>query len=274
MAGGHRMVARRARDAGRRAIQSAESKAAHQARLAELPPRTQAAQLPRREHGKTIYVYNHLQTNQVVYSLSEAMKNNASLKQIPFNGKKTVPAALRKDHWMPLCKVEFPALPPAPVGHKRNQKASAQAQAPHSSPINTMGLLAFQRLREYKTRHELEWDPEVLGKDPETGYFLSKKVRQRKICDQKANAVADLAAVLREVSEGKEGLGEVVVEWSDVLDAEYAGEWSDNVVHDTLEYAKNNRKYVIRRRFPVDAEGNELEADTEEIEPHLKRIGA
>lgn len=120
-----------------------------------------------------------------------------------------------------------------------------------------MGLLAFQRLREYKARHELEWDPEVLGKDPETGYFLSKKVRQRKICDQKANAVADLATVLKEVTEIKEVAGEVVVAWSDVLDAEYAEGWGENVVHDTLEYAKNNRKYFIRRRGPVDEEGAE-----------------
>lgn len=79
-----------------------------------------------------------------------------------------------------------------------------------------------------------------MSKDPETGYNINKKLRGRKLCDQKANTIADLAAVLGEVTTDEKS-GEIIVKWSDLLDAEYAETWSSNVVHDLLEYKKNNR---------------------------------
>lgn len=69
--------------------------------------------------------------------------------------------------------------------------------------------------------------------------------------DQKANSVADMAAVLADisppgggdaidggmmVSEGKKGSDVVVeVRWRDLLDAEFARTWPENVIHDVLE---------------------------------------
>ena len=103
--------------------------------------------------------------------------------------------------------------------------------------------------------------------------MLSRKARGRKLMDQKANSVADIAHVLGSIGtakgdgvglavEGKKGVWEeeegvdklgksivrrkwvpnpeaekVVVEvrWRDLLDAEYAETWKGNVIHDMLE---------------------------------------
>ncbi|KAE9379304.1 hypothetical protein N431DRAFT_364400 [Stipitochalara longipes BDJ] len=181
------------------------------------------------EHGRQIFVYNHLQKNHVVYSLTRVLKNNASLAQLPFNGKKTVPAALRKDLWHPFAQISFP---------------------PGRGEV---GLSVFQKLREYRRRHELEWGDEI--RVDEEGKFRSKKVRARKICDQKANSVADIAAVLGrlELQEGVdevktggiglqgEGSGEKVeVLWNDLNDAEFAETWSENVEHGVWSHHKRS----------------------------------
>ncbi|KAF7879177.1 hypothetical protein EAF04_000375 [Stromatinia cepivora] len=210
-----------------------------------------ARQPPNRpEHGEQIYVYNHLQTNQVVYSLTRGMNNNASLAQLPYNGKKTRPAALRKDHWHPMALITFP---------------------PGTS---SSGLSAFQKLREYRKRHELSWDPSspLFKRIPgpsESEYQKSKthltsKLRSRKINDQKANTVADMAAVLKEIRYGSErigleGIGKegiVEVKWSDLADASYAGEgsevWGEAVLHDTLPWDRNNRE--IRKKQVLSTE--------------------
>ena len=78
-------------------------------------------------------------------------------------------------------------------------------------------------------------------------------MRGRKICDQKANSVADIAAVLarlelqtgtEEVKTGGiglkgEGSGErVEVLWNDLNDAEFAETWSENVEHGLWRHHK------------------------------------
>jgi hypothetical protein len=88
------------------------------------------------------------------------------------------------------------------------------------------------------------------------GKFVERKKQGRLICDQKANSVADMAAVLGRLSlkdsvkEGEdgsiglkgEGTGErVEVTWRDLNDAEFAETWSDNVEHGLLELKTNNR---------------------------------
>jgi len=226
----------------------------------------------RPEHGRQIFVYNHLQRNHVVYSLTRVLKvlpqsclfqeiaclpnckNNASLAQLPFNGKKTVPAALRKDLWHPFAQISFP---------------------PGRGEI---GLSVFQKLREYRRRHELEWGDEITF-DKE-GKFINKKVRSRKICDQKANSVADIAAVLgrlelQEVMEEAkkggiglqgEGSGEKVeVLWNDLNDAEFAETWSENVEHGVwshLQYTVD-----VEREIVPAADSTEERMDTRSIEP-------
>ena len=127
-----------------------------------------------------------------------------------------------------------------------------------SPQAGAIGLSAYQKLREYRRRHELEWDESDFT-DKE-GNFIQKKKRGRMICDQKANSIADMAAVLsrlgakqdvsgegKEDQEGTIGLvgewsGEkVVVRWRDVNDAEFAETWGENVEHGVLEMHTNNR---------------------------------
>jgi hypothetical protein len=153
-------------------------------------------------------------------------KNNAALRQLPYNGKKTVPRALRKDLWAPLALISFP-----PGGR-------------------AVGLSAFQKLREYRRLHEVSWDESLRTDDD--GKTLSRLQRGRKLRDQKANTVADIATVLGKIGrpEGEEigltampGVGKsltppptVEVKWSNLVDAEFAPSWSPNVVHDKLEW--------------------------------------
>lgn len=114
--------------------------------------------------------------------------------------------------------------------------------------------------------HELSWD-ESLRTDKD-GKIISRKERGRKLCDQKANSVADIAAVLGKIGtpEGEEiglknfdpkGEGsaeepQVEVKWSDLLDAQFAESWSQNVIHDKLEWEshlKEMSKLEMARRL-------------------------
>lgn len=69
---------------------------------------------------------------------------------------------------------------------------------------------------------------------------LNKKERGRKLCDQKANSVADLSAALDIVKRSAE-VGGVVVAWNDILDAEFAETWPENVSHARLERGVRQR---------------------------------
>ncbi|PNS19207.1 hypothetical protein CAC42_2384 [Sphaceloma murrayae] len=160
-------------------------------------------------HGTRIYAYRHWQTNRVLYSLSRSLDNTSSLKQLTFAGKKTVPRALRKDHWKPFFTAKF--------------------ELPHQ------GLKAFKKLREWRILHELNWDPEAVKpleytiekqEEKEDEYDewnelggwrvggprqrLSEwKLRKKKhIMNQAENSVADLAAVLMEQEKMAEGFSE------------------------------------------------------------------
>jgi hypothetical protein len=241
---------------------------------------------PDHEHGRQIFVYNHLQKNMIVYSLTKALRvrhcpflmeelllmcisqNNAALAQIPYNGKKTVPAALRKDLWHPFAQISFP------------------------EGKGFVGLSAFQKLREYRRRHELEWGDEIFL--TEEGKTVPKKIRGRQICDQKANSVADIAAVLgrlalkekpkKELVNGrlvsppsiglkKEGRGvKVEVLWRDLNDAEYAETWADNVEHGVLPMHTNHRdpNQVWGLKRTARIADKEAEAEVESLEAELE----
>ncbi|KAB8360924.1 hypothetical protein FH972_024656 [Carpinus fangiana] len=121
----------------------------------------QASQIP--EHGQHIFVYGHFRTNQVIYSLNRTMRNNRALKQLPYLGKKSKPPTLRRDHWRPLATLTFPS--------------------------GRQGLNAYKELREFRMRHEHEWDFPDLVRAP-------KAKVARRLQDQKANSIADMAYVL------------------------------------------------------------------------------
>lgn len=217
---------------------------------------------PELEHGQQIFIFSHIQKKMVAYSLTRALNNAETLRHIPFNGKKTVPSALRKDLWSPFATITLP------------------------KGCGPVGLSTFQKLREYRKRHEHEWGDEI-AKNPENGYFIAKKKRERKICDQVANSVADIAYVLGRLNkhdvEQKEehiqkkkpfqrrprksvikkpnqsfefskpppgGIGlvgegkgiPIQIQWRDIQMTEYAESWSENVVHGLLPWSKNNRQ--------------------------------
>ncbi|KAF2225895.1 hypothetical protein BDZ85DRAFT_317021 [Elsinoe ampelina] len=150
-------------------------------------------------HGSRIFAYRHFLSNQVLYSLSRSLDNNSTLKQLTSAGKKTIPRALRKDHWKPFFTVKF--------------------GLPHQ------GLKAFKKLREWRMLHELNWDPKHVGpldrpldrqkKQDEKREEVDElggeriggkrirlsdwKLRKKKhIMNQAENSVADLATVLVE----------------------------------------------------------------------------
>lgn len=127
-------------------------------------------------HGEKIFVFNHFVDGMTVYSHSPVLKANHAFRQIPFNGKKLRPAKLRKDFWRPMAMIQFPE------GH------------------GEVGRSVFQRLRECKTLHELCWDDSLLYGP--SGRTLSTRARGRRLNDQRANTIADMAAVLGGLGKG------------------------------------------------------------------------
>ena len=157
--------------------------------------------------------------------------------------------------WLPFAKIEFP---------------SEHAQT---------GLDAFRILREYRKLHETQWDPSfTLDKD---GKPLTRKARGRKLCDQRANSIADMAATLTKLStvrrqvgpagkrgeKGKKGVQptfeehtvRTTVRWANLHDAEFAEKWPETVVHDVLETTKNNRRIIQELEEPqMDMDGEPM----------------
>ncbi|KAI4235262.1 MAG: hypothetical protein LQ349_003286 [Xanthoria aureola] len=129
------------------------------------------------QHGTQIFVYNNIRTNQIIYSLTRSLNNHTSLKQLPFLGKKTVPSHLRKDLWQPLCLVSFPRP--------------------------SQGLIAYRRLREFRRLHETSYPLSLITQTegPHKGQLHSTKKRGKILMDQKANSIADIAAVLLRAEE-------------------------------------------------------------------------
>jgi hypothetical protein len=163
---------------------------------------------------------------------------------MPFNGKKTKPAKLRKDYWSPMAMIQFP----------EGQGA--------------VGRSVYQKLRELKHLHEVSWTDEFRYKSPEEFTDADKKkiaeektkgndykpVRSKAdrgvaLNAQKTNSIADMAAVLSGNGNGNgskvltadEATGEkgelvkVSISWANDQDKEYAESWSENVSHDVFE---------------------------------------
>ncbi|KAI9718087.1 MAG: hypothetical protein M1812_004345 [Candelaria pacifica] len=205
------------------------------------------------------------------------MQNNDALRQLPFLGKKTVPAALRKDLWQPLATISFPAPP--------------------------QGLLAFRKLREFRKLHELSYPLEDF-KD-EKGRLLGKKQRGKKLMDQKANSIADIAAVLQaqeeaqeeahvaakagetklertspkdtlaiveeeaaqtrrnvELSAGERNWDKVRISWANILDAEYAETWPESVLHQ----GTNFKDHEGRQKMLAKKTARKPEVSPEEVQ--------
>ena len=144
------------------------------------------------------------------------------------------------------------------------------------------GLAAFRRLKEFRVLHETSY-PEELIKETEgkwKGSLLPKKRRGKVLMDQKANSVADLAAVLQlqelgpseerivnatmrrrrvetlKMQKGEDKVNEapldvtemggvdgVKVGWVNILDADFAETWPEGVVHGGLEKSRHTAAF-------------------------------
>lgn len=210
-------------------------------------------------------------------------QNKQALDQLPYLGKKTIPSRLRKDLWTPFAMIYFPS--------------------PHA------GLAAYRKLREFRRLHETTYDladiTETTGKHK--GSLLPTKKRGKVLMNQKANSIADMAAVLLLQEQGpseerimnaerrrrraerlKEIKGEdkvkkapldvlaemggvegVMVRWADMLDAEYAETWPEAVVHDGLDISR------YTAAFPVVEEVGEEEGfeEPEDVESERRDGG-
>ncbi|KAF7195673.1 hypothetical protein HII31_02991 [Pseudocercospora fuligena] len=150
------------------------------------------------QYGRHIYAYCNVRTNQVLYSLERTLRNT-HLKQLADVGANNNPPKIRKDVWRPLWMVSLP----------------------NSRDGQRQGLELFRQLREYRMLHETNWEiPEEMkrpytekeiesikrrldnrgGSKKETVFDVIKrkkwKMRVRMVMDQKANSIADLAAIL------------------------------------------------------------------------------
>ncbi|KAG6239994.1 hypothetical protein E4U25_008525 [Claviceps purpurea] len=211
------------------------------------------------DHGEKIWVFTHRRSDQVIYSVTYPLRFNHGMKQLPFNGKKSKPATLRKDYWSVMARIDLP----------KNQ--------------SEVGLSVYQKLRELKHLHEVCWGDEIMYKSHwELTDSQKKKAARRKaegkfygiartkgeraeaLNRQKPNAIADMAVVLsgqgkgnkmvltsddgaRDESEAR--LLPVTIRWVHDFDKEYAESWSANVTHE--EY---NPQFPTKSGYEVELE--------------------
>ncbi|KAH8171931.1 transcriptional regulation of mitochondrial recombination domain-containing protein [Sarocladium implicatum] len=216
-------------------------------------------------HGEKIWIWAHRRSEQTIYTFREQLDGFHDMKQLSFHGKKTRPAKLRKDYWSPMAIINFP----------KGQ--------------GSVGRSVFQKLRELKHLHEVNWASDFRYKTPdeytegdkqavanaeaegrEFTPLRTKKDRGMALNRQKANTIADMAAVLAgqgkgnrmaEVSgveaEAEAKLLDVTISWRNTLDQNYAMEWTDNVSHELISDAAETLE-----------EGTEmLEGDVTRAEP-------
>ena len=144
-------------------------------------------------------------------------------------------------------------------------------------PSSVAGLEAYRRLREFRRLHEYAYPIDLITvkEGDKAGSLMPTKQRGKVLMNQKANTVADLAAVLLQFDQGphdrriesKEssaafwsirrkhrpgkfirdplpavelaGVNGVRIRWANLLDAGYAREWPETVVHHELVQARH-----------------------------------
>ncbi|KAI1105901.1 transcriptional regulation of mitochondrial recombination-domain-containing protein [Jackrogersella minutella] len=194
-------------------------------------------------HGESVWVFYHFMDGHTVYSLTPVLKALKALRQIYYKGKKLQPSKFRKDYWQHMAMISFP------------------------SGYGNVGQRMFQRLRECKVHHQLSWTNNMYydkyGR-PLTKYQIGKKLNH-----QRANTIADMAAVLGglgkgnniwqpvtddpeklanldaadekrikvDEEEGRLARVKVNIWWMDTEDAQYADSWPSNVTHHRFDQA-------------------------------------
>ncbi|KAL4782224.1 transcriptional regulation of mitochondrial recombination-domain-containing protein [Aspergillus varians] len=144
-------------------------------------------------HGKNIFVYHNIRTNQVVYSLTRYLEKNSVLRQLIYHGKKTVPAALRKDMWVPYYSVHFNDTKVGLRAYHLLREFSLQRQLAPPREMVTITEEFLNQKRPRSPEEAKEFDEKYGNK---IGWLMEKKDRARVVMDQKATSVADISAVL------------------------------------------------------------------------------
>ncbi|EEA28603.1 hypothetical protein TMatcc_003050 [Talaromyces marneffei ATCC 18224] len=161
--------------------------------------------LNRITHGKNIFVYNNIRTNQVVYSLTRYLEEKSVLSQLVYHGKKTIPASLRKDMWAPYYSVHFDDAKVGLRAYHLLREFSLQRQLAPPKEMVTMTEKWLDQKRPRDLLAAKKFDEEH---EKQVGKLLPKKERARILMDQKATSVADIAAVLAiQEEEIKNGFG-------------------------------------------------------------------
>ncbi|KAG5938029.1 hypothetical protein E4U60_001559 [Claviceps pazoutovae] len=211
---------------------------------------------PAKDHGEKIWVFTHRRSDQVIYSITYPLRLDHGMEQLPFIGKKTKPATLRKDYWSVMARIDLP------------KKQSE------------VGLSVYQKLRELKHLHEVCWGDEIMYKshweftDSQKKRAAKKKSqgkfqgvvrtiseRAKALKRQKPNAIADMAAVLSGQGKGNKmvltsddgawdesqaQLLPVTIRWAHIFDKEYAESWSANVTHEEYDpYFPTKSEYEV-----------------------------
>ncbi|PIG82735.1 hypothetical protein AARAC_006952 [Aspergillus arachidicola] len=127
-------------------------------------------------HGKNIFVYHNIRTNQVVYSLTRYLEKNNVLRM-----------------WVPYYSVHFNE---PKVGLRAYHLLREFAMQRQLSPPREMITISERFLDQKRPK-----DPEGAKKFDEkyankVGWLMEKKHRARALMDQKATSVADVSAVL------------------------------------------------------------------------------
>ncbi|KAL4802118.1 transcriptional regulation of mitochondrial recombination-domain-containing protein [Aspergillus unguis] len=154
-------------------------------------------------HGKNIFVYHNVRTNQVVYSLTRYLEKNNVLRQLVYHGKKTVPATLRKDMWVPYYSVHFKDSQVGLRAYHLLREFSMQRQL---DPPREMITITEKFLNQKRPRNPNEHEKFDEKFKDKIGWLMEKKDRARAVMDQKATSVADISAVLsiqeKEIGDG------------------------------------------------------------------------
>lgn len=166
------------------------------------------------------------------------------MKQLAFNGKKTKPAKLRKDYWRPMALIQF------------------------NEGEGVIGRSVYQRLREFRHVHELSW-----GHQEDEFYSLDRKALGEALSDQRANSIADIAAVLSGEGTGNRiqqritgtggaedtfKLADAIVFWANDQDRTLAEKWTKNVRHAV------GLPSLTRSKAEIQEEAAEIEAPAAE----------
>ncbi|KAJ5279620.1 hypothetical protein N7478_004992 [Penicillium angulare] len=144
-------------------------------------------------HGKDIFVYHNVRTKQVVYSLTRYLEENNVLRQMIYHGKKTIPAELRRDMWVPYYSVHFSSSRLGLRAYHLLREFSMQRQL---APPQEMITVTEEYLTAKRPRDPVEAEKFDRINKKRLGQTMEKKERARVLMDQKATSVADIAAVL------------------------------------------------------------------------------